>query len=171
MWELDHREVWTPKKWCFHWTVVLEKTVESPLDRNEIKPVSLKGNQPWILIGRTDAETGAPIFWPPVAKSRLTEKVPNAGEGWGQEEKEATEDHMVGWHHWLNGHEFERTPEIVKDREDRWATVHGISKSWTRLSDWTTRRIFCIWEIIQSSQCTGSLWNLTNPTLLTIYDI
>ena len=88
---------------CF-WTVVLEKTLESPL----IKPVSPKGNQPWIFIGRTDAETETPIFWPPDLKGWLIRKDPDAGQDWRQEEKRTTEDEMVGWHHWLNGHEFEQ---------------------------------------------------------------
>ena len=106
MWELDYKERWALKNWCF-WTVVLEKTLESPLDCQEIKPVSLKGNQPWIFIGRTDAEAEAPILWPPDVKSQLTGKDPDAGKDWRQEEKGMTEDEIVGWHHWLNGHECE----------------------------------------------------------------
>ena len=108
MWELDHKEHWAPKNWCL-WTVMLEKSLESPLDSKEIKAVNPKGNQPWIFIGRTGAEAEAPIFWPPDGKSRLTGKYPDAGKDWGQEEKRMTEDKMVGWHHWLNGHEFEQT--------------------------------------------------------------
>ena len=107
MWELDHKEGWVPKNWCF-WTVVLEKTLESPLDCKEIKPVNPKGNQPWIFIERTDAETKALILWPPDAKSWLTGKDPNPGKDWRQEEKGTTEDEMVGWYHQLNGHEFEQ---------------------------------------------------------------
>ena len=103
MWELDHKESWAPKNWCF-WTVVLEKTLESPLDCKAIKPVHPKGNQSWIFIGRTDVETL--ILWPPDAKNWLIWKDPDAGKDWGQREKEATEDEMVGWHHQLNGHEF-----------------------------------------------------------------
>ena len=106
MCELDHKEGWVPKNWCF-WTVVLEKTLQSPLDSKEIKPVNPKGNQPWIFIGSTEAE--ALIFWPPEVKSWLTGKDPDAGKDWGQEEKGITEDEMVGWCHWLNGHEFEQT--------------------------------------------------------------
>jgi len=109
MWELDRKEDWVPENWCF-WTVVLEKTLESPLDCKEIKPVNSKGNQSWILFGRTDAKTEAPIPWPPDAKRWLTGKDPDAGKDWGQEEKGATEDKMVGWHHQLNGHEFEQAP-------------------------------------------------------------
>ena len=105
MWELAHKEGWAPKNWCFQ-TMMLEKTPESPLDCKEIKPVNPKRNQPWILIGRTDAE--APLLWPPDVKSRLIGKDPDAGRDWGQEEKGTTEDKMVGWHYWLNGHEFEQ---------------------------------------------------------------
>ena len=107
MWKLNQKEGWVPKNWCF-WTVLQKKTLESPLDSKEIKPVYPKEKQPWIFIGRTDAE--APVLWPHDAKSRLTEKDPNAGKDWGQE-KRVTEDVMVGWHHWLNGHEFEWTPK------------------------------------------------------------
>ena len=93
--------------WCF-WTVVLEKTLESPLDCKEIKPVNLKGSQPWIVIGRTDAET--PILWPPSGKSQPTGKDPDARKDWGQEQKAVTEDEMARWCHWLNGHECEQAP-------------------------------------------------------------
>ena len=105
MWELDCEESWAPKNWCF-WTVVLEKTLESPLDCKEIKPVHPKGNQSWIFIGRADAEAETPVLWPPDAKSWLIWKDPDAGKDWGQEEKGMTEDEMVWWHHGLNGHEF-----------------------------------------------------------------
>ena len=94
MWELDHKEVWEPKNWCF-WIVVLEKTLESPLNCNEISPVNPKGNQPWIFAGRTDAEAEAPILWPLELKSQLIEKDPDVGKDWGQEEKGAKEDEMV----------------------------------------------------------------------------
>ena len=108
MWELDYKESWAPKNWCF-WTVVLEKTLESPLDCKEIQPVNPKGNQPWIFTGRTDAEAEAPILWPPDVKNQLIRKDPDAGKDWRQEEKGITEDEMVGWYHWLSGHEFEQT--------------------------------------------------------------
>ena len=108
MWELDYKESWAPKNWCFQ-TVVLEKNLESPLESKEIKLVNAKGNQPWIFIGRTD-EAEDPIFWPPDAKSWLTGKDSDAGNDWGQKEKGVTEDEMVGWHHRLNGHRFEQTP-------------------------------------------------------------
>ena len=106
MWELDHKESWALKKWWF-WTAV-SKTLESPLGCKEIKPVNPKGDQPWIFIGRTDAEAEALILWPPDAKSWLISKYPDAGKDWRQEEKGHTEAEMVGWHHWLNGHKFEQ---------------------------------------------------------------
>ena len=99
MWELDHKEGWVPKNWCF-WTVVLEKTLESPSDNKDIKPVNPKEDQPWIFTGRTDAEAETPIFWLPDVKSWLIRKDPYAGNDWRQE-KEMTEDEMVGWHHCL----------------------------------------------------------------------
>ena len=111
MWDLDHKDNWAPKNWCF-WTVVLEKTLESPLDYKEIKAVNPKGNQPWIVIGRSDAKTEAPIIWAPYAKSRLIRKDPDAGKDWRQEKKGTIEDEMVGWHHRLNGHEFRQTPGV-----------------------------------------------------------
>ena len=105
MWELDYKESWGLRNWCF-WTVVLGKTLESPLDCKEIQLVHSKGNQPWIFIGRTDAEI--PILWPPDAKSWVIWKDPDAGKDWGQAEKGTTEDEIIGWHHWLDGHEFEQ---------------------------------------------------------------
>ena len=105
MWELDYKESRVPKNWCF-WTVVLVKTLESPLDCKEIQPVHPKGDQSWVFIGRTDVEAETPILWPPDAKSWLIGKDPNAEKYWGQEEKGLTEDEMVGWYHRLNGHEF-----------------------------------------------------------------
>ena len=105
MWVLDYEESWAPKNWCF-WTVVLEKTLESPLDCKEIQPVHPKGDQSWVIIGRTDAEAETPVLWPSDVKSWLIWKDPDAGKDWGQEEKGTTEDEMVGWHHRLNGREF-----------------------------------------------------------------
>ena len=105
MWGLDYKESWAPKNWCF-WTVVLEKTLESSLNCKEIQPVHSKGNQSWIFIGRTDAEAEAPILWPPDEKNWLIWKDPDAGKDWRQE-KGATEDELIGWHHQLDGHEFE----------------------------------------------------------------
>ena len=106
MWELDHKESWAPKNWCF-WNVVLKKTLQSPLDCKEIKPVNPKENQSQIFIGRTDAEAEPLILWPPEVKSWLIWKDLDAGKDWRREEKGMTEDEMVGSHHWLNGHEFE----------------------------------------------------------------
>ena len=111
MWELDYKESWAPEIWCF-WTVVLEKTLESPLDCKEIQPVHPKGDQSWGFIGRTDVEAETPILWPPDVKSWLFGKDPDAGKDWGQEEKGMTEDEMVGWHHWPNGHGFGWTPGV-----------------------------------------------------------
>ena len=107
MWELNHKEDWALKNWCF-WTVALEKMLESPLDYKEIQPVHPKGNQPWI--GRTDGE--APIFWSPDAKSWLIEKDPDAGKDWRKEEKGTMEDEMVGWDHQLHGNEFDQAPGV-----------------------------------------------------------
>ena len=107
MWTLDHKEVWVPEKWCF-WTAVLEKTLESPLDCKEIKPVNPQGNQSWIFIGRIDTEAEVPIFWPRYAKSWFIGKNSDAGRDWGHKEKGTKEDEMFGWHHWLDGHEFEQ---------------------------------------------------------------
>ena len=111
MWELDYKESWALKNWCF-WTVVLEKTLESPLDCKEILPVHPKGNQSWIFIGRTstfiDVEAETPILWPPDAKNWLIRKDLDAGKDWRQEEKCTTEDEVVGWHHRVDGHKFEQ---------------------------------------------------------------
>ena len=123
---MNRYESWAIKKaeyqktWCFQ-IVVLEKTLESPLDNKEIKPINPKGKQPWIIIRRTEAKVEAPIFWPPNGKSQLIGKDPD----WGQEEKVVTENQIVGWHHWLNRHEFEQTLETVKDREACWLQFIG----------------------------------------------
>ena len=106
MWELDYKEGWAPKNWCF-WTVVLEKTLESPLDSREVKPVHPKGNQSWIFLGRIDTEAEAPLVWPPDSNNWIR-KDPDAGKDWRQEAKGMAVDKMFGWHHWLDGHEFEQ---------------------------------------------------------------
>ena len=111
MWELDYKEGWAPKNWCF-WTVVLVKTLESPLDCKEIYPVHPKGNQSWVFIGRTDVEAETLILWPPDGKSWLIWKDPDSGKDWRQEEKGSTEDEVVRWHHRLNAHEFESIPAV-----------------------------------------------------------
>ena len=108
LWELDHTESWAPKNLCF-WIVVLEKTLESPLDSKEIQPVQPKGNQSWIFTGRIDAEAEATILWPPDVKTWLNRKDPDAGKDWRQKEKRVTEDEIVGWHRSFNRHEFEQT--------------------------------------------------------------
>ena len=135
MGELDCKESWAPN-WCF-WTMVLEKTLESPLDCKEIQPVNPKRNQSWIFIGRTDAEAETPILWPPDLKNWLIGKDPDAGKNWRQEQKGVTEDEMVEWHHKLNGHEFEQLRELVMDREAWPAVVHGVAKSQIWLSNLT----------------------------------
>ena len=136
MWELDYKESWVLKNWCF-WTVVLEKSLESPLDCKEIQPVHPKGNQPLIFIGRTDAETEALILWPLDEKNQLNGKDPGAEKDWRWEEKGMTEDEMVGWYHQLNGHEFDKLQELVMDREAWRAVVLEVTNSQTCLRDWT----------------------------------
>ena len=136
MWELDCEESWVPKNWCF-WTVVLEKTLESPLDCKEIQLVHSKGDQSWVFVGRTVAEAETPILWPPHAKSWLIGKNSDPGRDWGQEEKGTTKDEMVGWHHWLDGHEFGWTLGVSD--ETGWPGVLQFmrSQSPTWLSKWT----------------------------------
>ena len=112
MWELDYKDTWVLNIWCF-WTVVLEKTnLESPLDCKETQPVHLKGDQSWVFFGRNDAKAETPVLWPPHVKSWLIGKDSDAGSDWGSEEKGTTEDEMAGWHHWLDGHEFEWSPGV-----------------------------------------------------------
>ena len=118
---------WASKNWCF-WTVVLEKTLENPLDSKELKPVNSKGNQSWIFIGRTYAEAETPILWPPDVKNWLIGKDPHAGKDWRQENKGMAEDEMVGWHHQLNRHELSKLRELVMDREAWGAAVHEVTK-------------------------------------------
>ena len=137
--ELDYKESWVPKNWCF-WTVVLEKTLETPLDSKEIKPVHPKGNQSWMFIGRSDAEAEAPIFWPPDAKNWLIGKDPDAGKDWRWEEKGMTEDEMVGWHHQLDGREFEQTPRDSEGQGNRACCSQWVTKSCPWLSNRTTQR-------------------------------
>ena len=135
IWELDYKESWAPKNWCF-WTVVLEKTPESFLDCKEIKPVHPKGNNSCVLIGTTDAEVEVPILWPPDMKNWLIGKDPDAGRDWNQEEKGTTENEMVGWHHWLiMDMSFSRLQDLVMGREVWHATIHEVAKSWRQLSD------------------------------------
>ena len=152
MWKLDHKERWAPKNWYF-WTVVLEKTHESPLDNKEIKLVSPKGSQSWIFIGRTDAEAETPILWPPDAKSWLIRKDSDAGRDWGQE-KGMTEDEMAGWHHQLYGQEFGWTP-VVGDGQGGLACCNSWGRKeldTTKQLSWTELKVLKI--ICQSTQMT-----------------
>ena len=142
MWEMDHKEGWVQKNWCF-WTVVLEKTLEIPLNCKEIKPVNPKGNQFWIFIGRTDAEAVAPILRPPVVKSWLIWKDPDAGKDWRQEEKGTTENKMIGWYNRLYGHEFEQAP--------------GDGEGWGSLACWSP------WGHKESESHTTEWLNKNNP--------
>ena len=133
----SHVWMWALKNWCF-WTVVLEKTLVSPLDCKEIQPVNPKGNQFWIFFGRTDDEAEAPILWPSGMKRWFTGKDSDAEKDWLQEEKWVTEDEMFGWHHQLGGHEFEQTSGDSEGQGSLCAAVHGVTKSRTWLRDWTT---------------------------------
>ena len=146
MWDLDHKEGWTLKNWCF-WTVVLEKTLERPLDCKEIQPIHPKGNQSWIFIGRTDAEAVAPILWPPDVKNWLIWKDPDAGKGWEQEEKGMTEDEMIGWHHWLNGYGFEKALEDGEGQGSLACCGPRGCKQWAQMSDWTAAKT-TLWRVL-----------------------
>ena len=119
---------------------MLQKTLESPLDCKEIQPVHSKGDQPWVFFGRNDAKAETPVLWPPHAKSWLIGKDSDAGRDWGQEEKGTTEDEMAGWHHQLNGREFEWTPGVGDGQEAWRGVIHGVAESRTRLSDWTEEK-------------------------------
>ena len=142
MWELDYKESWAPKNWCF-WTVVLEKTLESPLNCKEIHPVHPKGDQSWVFIGRSDVKLETLILWPPHVKSWLIGKDSDAGRDWGQKEKGTTEDEMAGWHHWLDGCESEWTPG-VGDGQGGLACCD----LWGCKESDTTERLICLWLLL-----------------------
>ena len=163
MWELDCEESWVPENWCF-WTVVLEKTLESPLDCKEIQPVHSKGDQPQVFLGRKDAETETPILWPPQEKIWLIVKDSDAGRDWGQEEKGMTEDEMAGWHHRHYGDEFDWTLGVGDGQGglaccDSWG--HKESDMTERLN-WT-EHLFGLYYIL------GPILPLSNPDLLVFH--
>ena len=140
MWELDHKESWMLNNWCF-WTVVLEKTLDSPLDGKEVQSVYPKGNQSWIFIGKTDAEAEAPILWPHDGKNWLIGKDPEAEKDWRQEEKGTTENQMTGWFHRLNGYELEQAPGDGEGQKSSaccspWGCRVRHDSDWTELTDW-----------------------------------
>ena len=151
MWELDCEESWAPKIWCF-WTVVLKKTLESPLDCEEIHPVHPKGDQSWVFIGSTDAEAETPVLWPPHGKSWLIGKDPDAGRDWGQEEKGKTEDELAGWHHWLEGRKSEWTPGVC-DGQGGLACCN----SWVRKESDTTEQLNWSEDWHYCHQCTDKV--------------
>ena len=170
MWELDHKESWVPKNWCFL-TTVLEKTLEGPLDCKESQPVHHKGNQSWIFIGRTDADAETPALWPPDAKNWLRGKDPDAGKDWGQEETGTTEDEMVGCHHQLDGHEFEETPEVGDGQGSPaccspWG--HRVGHDWATELNWTGLRFMPPQVQLRSEAVSASTHPFHYPLLCTI---
>ena len=146
--ELDYEESWAPKNWCF-WTVVLEKTLESPMDCKEIQPVHSKGDQSWVFFGRTDAKAETPVLWPPHEESWLIGKDSDDGRDWGQEKKGTTEDEMAGWHHQLDGREFEWTPGVGDGREglaccNSWGCKELDMAEWL---NWIELRLVLSWRL------------------------
>ena len=165
MWKLDCEESWEPKNWCF-WTVVLEKSLESPSGFKEFQPVHSKGDQSWVFFGRNDSKGETPILWPPHAKTWLIGKDSNAGRDWGQEEKGTTEDEMAGWHHRLDGHEFEWTLGVGDGQEAWHAALHGVTKSQTRLSHCTELKIIEQQCFLLEDRFLLLEYLLTNPLIL-----
>ena len=174
MWELDYKESWLLKNWCF-WTVVLEKTLESPLDCRENQPVNPNGNQSWTFIRRTDVEAETPILWPLDMKKWLIGKDLDAGKDWRQEEKGTTEDEMVGWHHWLDGHEFEQALG-VGDRQGSlvcgspWCHKESYTAEWLNELNWnkySNKILFLKW--LSASTAGGAVsilvWELRSHML------
>ena len=164
MWELDCEEGWAPKNWCI-WTVVLEKTLESPLDCKEIQPIHCKGDQSWVFIGRTDAKAETPALWSPHVKSWLIGKDPEVGRDWGQEEKGMTEDEMAGWHHWLNGRESVWTLGVGDGQGglacyDSWG--RKVVYDWATELNWTDRVTMTPWvrDLALWGQCVCMLFCL-----------
>ena len=173
MWELDYKESWMPKNWCF-WTVVLEKTLESPLDCKKIQPVHPKGDQSWVFFGGNDAKGEAPIHWPPHAKRWLIWEDPDAGKDWGQEEKGMTEDEMAGWHHRLNGHGFgwtlgvgdgTRRPGVLQ-----FMGSQRIRHDWVTELNWTQllqfRNLFLSLKWLHGWQSLSSILNIILSSIL-----
>ena len=144
MWK--YKESWVWKNWCF-WTVVLEKTLESPLDCKEIQPVHSKGNQSWMFIGRTDAEAETPVLWPPDVKNQLIGKGPDVGKDWRQKEKETTEDEMVGWHHQFDRHESEQAPWVGDGQGglacySAWGLKESDTTEWLNWTEYISFEVF-----------------------------
>ena len=165
MWELDYKESWVLKNWCF-WTVVLEKTLESPLECKVIKAINPKGNQSWISIGRTEAEAAAPILWPPDGKNWLTGKYPDAGKDWRQVEKGLQRMRWLDDIADLKDMSLRRIRELAMENETQGTAVHGVAKRWTRLSDWAQLKNINVlpqWLSSKGSSCNaGDLGDLAS---------
>ena len=178
MWELYCEEGWAPKNWFF-WSVVLEKTLESPLDCKEIQPVHSEGDQPWDFFGRNDAKPETPVLWPPHAKSWLIEKDSDAGRDWGREEKGTIEDEMAGWHHWLDGHESEWTPGDGDGQGglaccDSWGRKESDTTEWLNWTELNSSKLL-IWKLKPQKFLHFHLWpsavsTITHPIIFRSFD-